>query len=140
LSDSKGASAAISTEAAILCMQRSMRGFLGPRDIFRNPEAIWRQFEPTGGDSPFGLVLSHSGDDFAVMGMHFKLGLYEHPLIRACPSHSFQLKVTRHNLLAKLLLASIRHRFSHDASVQPLSNSPDAVALPDVSFAPTAHV
>ena len=78
LSDSKGASAAISTEVAILSMQRSMRGFVGPQDIFRNPEAIWRQFEPTNGDSPFDLVLSHSGDDFAVMGMHFKLGLYEH--------------------------------------------------------------
>jgi 2-methylcitrate dehydratase len=87
LSDSKGASAAISTEAAVLAMQRSMRGFIGPRDIFRNPEAIWRFFEPTsqGRDrwvesapSPFDLVLSHSGDDFAVMGMHFKLGLYEH--------------------------------------------------------------
>ena len=47
---------------------RSMRGFLGPRDIFRNPEAIWRQFEPTSGDAPFDLVLSHSGDDFAVIG------------------------------------------------------------------------
>ena len=35
LSDSKGASAAISTEAAILAMRRSMAGFLGPRDIFR---------------------------------------------------------------------------------------------------------
>ncbi len=87
LSDSKGASAAISTEAAILCMKRSMAGFRGPRDIFRNPEAIWRFFEPTtegaarwkeSGDSPFDLILSHSGDDFAVMGMHFKLGLYEH--------------------------------------------------------------
>ncbi len=78
LSDSKGASAAISTEVAVLSMQRSMRGFVGPKDIFRNPEAIWRQFEPTNGDSPFDLVLTHSGDDFAVMGMHFKLGLYEH--------------------------------------------------------------
>lgn len=87
LSDSKGASAAISTEAAILSMKRSMRGFVGPRDIFRNPEAIFRFFEPTTqgkdrwketGDSPFDLVLSHSGGDFAVMGMHFKLGLYEH--------------------------------------------------------------
>jgi 2-methylcitrate dehydratase len=87
LSDSKGASAAISTEAAILSMQRSMRGFIGPKDIFRNPEAIFRFFEPTTegkerwiemADSPFDLVLSHSGDDFAVMGMHFKLGLYEH--------------------------------------------------------------
>lgn len=78
LSDSKGASAAISTEVAILSMKRSMRGFIGPKDIFRNPEAIWRQFEPTDGGSPFDLTLSHSGDDFAVMGMHFKLGLYEH--------------------------------------------------------------
>merc|ERR1712224_465756 len=68
-------------------------------DIFRNPEAIWRFFEPTTGatsskdnvdialsnkvrwgpgPSPFNLVLSHSGDDFAHVGMHFKLGLYEH--------------------------------------------------------------
>jgi 2-methylcitrate dehydratase len=78
LSDSKGASAAISTEVAVLSMQRSMRGFLGPRDIFRNPESMFRQFVKTNGDSPFDLVLSHSGDDFAVMGMHFKLGLYEH--------------------------------------------------------------
>ena len=78
LSDSKGSSAAISTECAVMSMQRSMRGFLGPRDIFRNPEAIWRQFEPTDGDSPFDLVLCHSGPDYTVMGMHFKLGLYEH--------------------------------------------------------------
>ncbi len=87
LSDSKGASAGISTEAAVLCMKRAMAGFIGPKDIFRNPEAIFRFFEPTtegaarwkeAGDSPFDLVFSHSGDDFAVMGMHFKLGLYEH--------------------------------------------------------------
>jgi 2-methylcitrate dehydratase len=87
LSDSKGASAAISTEAAVLCMQRSMRGFIGPKDIFRNPEAVFRFFEPTTSGkerwiemapAPFDLVLSHSGADFAVMGMHFKLGLYEH--------------------------------------------------------------
>jgi len=78
LSDSKGASAAISTEAAILCMKRAMNGFVGPKDIFRNPEAIFRLFEPTNGDSPFDIVLANEGDDFAVMGMHFKLGLYEH--------------------------------------------------------------
>ena len=78
LSDSKGASAAISTEVAITAMHRAMRGFVGPQDIFRNPEAIWRQCEPTDGRSPFDLVLSHSGSDFAVMGMHFKIGLYEH--------------------------------------------------------------
>ena len=102
LSDSKGASAAISTEAAILSVKRSMAGFMGPRDIFRNPEAIFRLFEGpgqlfkkthSGGTgipdakegwgtktyaSPFDLVLGKAGDDFAVMGMHFKLGLYEH--------------------------------------------------------------
>ncbi len=102
LSDSKGASAAISTEAAILSVKRSMSGFLGPRDIFRNPEAIFRLFEgpgqlfkktASGGTgipdakeawgtktyaSPFDLVLARNGADFAVMGMHFKLGLYEH--------------------------------------------------------------
>ncbi|MFN7021313.1 MAG: MmgE/PrpD family protein [Phycisphaerales bacterium] len=94
LSDSKGASAAISTEAAVLATKRSMAGFLGPRDIFRNPEAIFRLFEGPGQmfqkvgsatantdkayASPFELVLGRAGADFAVMGMHFKLGLYEH--------------------------------------------------------------
>lgn len=78
LSDSKGASAALSSEVAVLSARRALRGFVGPRDIFRNPEAAFRQFAPTSGDSPFRLVLSHSGEDFAVMGMHFKIGLYEH--------------------------------------------------------------
>ncbi len=78
LSDSKGASAAISAEAAVLCAKRALNGFIGPKDIFRNPESMFRQFEKTSGSSPFDLHLSHSGDDFAVMGMHFKLGLYEH--------------------------------------------------------------
>merc|ERR1711988_1819034 len=49
LSDSKGASAAISTEAAVLSMRRAMNGFIGPRYIFRNPEAIFRFMEPTTG-------------------------------------------------------------------------------------------
>jgi 2-methylcitrate dehydratase len=84
LSDSKGASAAISTEAAIVCMQRAMNGFIGPKDIFRNAEAVWCLLPGMAGkkvpkgESPFDLALSTGGDDFAVMGMHFKLGLYEH--------------------------------------------------------------
>ena len=94
LSDSKGSSAAISTEFAILSVMRSMDGFLGPRDIFRNPEAVFRLFEGPGqmfthvsrqpnaikpaDASPFDLHLAMRGDDFAVMGMHFKLGVYEH--------------------------------------------------------------
>ena len=80
LSDSKGASAAISTEVAVLAMRRAMRGFVGPADIFRNPQAIFCLFEPPKDHdtSPFDLALATAGDDFAVMGMHFKLGLYEH--------------------------------------------------------------
>ena len=80
LSDSKGASAAISAEVAVLSMRRAMRGFVGPADMFRNPEAIFCLFEKPAdkGSSPFDLDAGHRGEDFAVMGMHFKLGLYEH--------------------------------------------------------------
>jgi 2-methylcitrate dehydratase len=80
LSDSKGASAAISAEMAVVSVGRAMRGFVGPTDIFRNPEAIFCLFEPPAKPdaSPFDLRLATSGDDFAVLGMHFKLGLYEH--------------------------------------------------------------
>eukprot|EP00438_Fugacium_kawagutii_P032144 Skav231562 [mRNA] locus=scaffold481:123334:137959:- [translate_table: standard] len=48
LSDSKGASAAISTEAAVLSVRRNKVRW-GP------------------GPSPFNLILSHSGDDFAML-------------------------------------------------------------------------
>ena len=41
----QGASAAISAEVAVLSMRRAMRGFVGPADIFRNPEAIFCLFE-----------------------------------------------------------------------------------------------
>lgn len=80
LSDSKGASAAMSAEVAVLSVHRAMRGFVGPADIFRNPEAIFCLFESPErpGTSPFELVLTTSGDDFSIRGMHFKLGLYEH--------------------------------------------------------------
>ena len=64
----------------MLAVNRSMNGFVGPKDIFRNPQAIFRLFEPTDSDnlSPFDINLGIDGDDFSVMGMHFKLGLYEH--------------------------------------------------------------
>ncbi|MDA7951370.1 MAG: MmgE/PrpD family protein [Pirellulaceae bacterium] len=86
LSDSKGASAAISAEMAVTATHRAMRGFIGPQDIFRNPQAIFLLFEPTDKidekglplGSPFDLELATEGDDFAIMDMHFKLGLYEH--------------------------------------------------------------
>jgi len=62
-----------------MSVHRAMKGFVGPKDIFRNPEALFRQFEPTHADeSPFDIILTKGGDDFALMGMHFKLGLYEH--------------------------------------------------------------
>jgi len=61
-------------------MRRAMRCLVGPADIFRNPEAIFCLFEKPAKakSSPFDLHLATGGDDFAVMGMHFKLGLYEH--------------------------------------------------------------
>lgn len=78
LSDSKGSSAAISSEVAVMSMRRAMNGFIGPKDIFRNPEAIFRYFTKVKDDSPFDIALGFEGSDFSVMGMHFKLGLYEH--------------------------------------------------------------
>ena len=80
LSDSKGASAALSAEMAVVSVRRAMRGFVGPADVFRNPEAIFCLFEKPAlpDNSPFDLRLAADGDEFAVLGMHFKLGLYEH--------------------------------------------------------------
>lgn len=80
LSDSKGASAAISAEAAVCAARRARRGFVGPADIFRNPEGVFCLYQKPAraGESPFDLWLARQGSDFAVMGMHFKLGLYEH--------------------------------------------------------------
>lgn len=80
LSDSKGASAAITAEMAVASMRRAMRGFIGPADILRNPQAVFCLFERPDKkeESPFDLELATGGGDFAIMGMHFKLGLYEH--------------------------------------------------------------
>ncbi len=79
LSDSKGASAALAAEAAVKSAQRALAGFVGPRDVFRNPLAIYRLNEPgPAGESPFDLELGVGGDAFAIHAMHFKLGLYEH--------------------------------------------------------------
>lgn len=79
LSDSKGASAALAAEAAVTAALRALDGFVGPADVFRNPLAIYRLNEPCpDGESPFDLELGGSGDAFAIHGMHFKLGLYEH--------------------------------------------------------------
>jgi 2-methylcitrate dehydratase len=79
LSDSKGASAALAAEAAVTAARRALAGFVGPRDVFRNPLAIYRRNEPCpDGRSPFDLELGSAGDAFAIHAMHFKLGLYEH--------------------------------------------------------------
>ena len=80
LSDSKGASAALGAEVAAMSVHRAMLGFQGPRDIFRNPQAVFCLYQPPPKprSSPFDLVLTVQGRQFAVMGMHFKLGLYEH--------------------------------------------------------------
>ena len=79
LSDSKGASAALSAEVAVMAARRALAGFVGPRDVFRNPLAIYRKNVPCpDGRSPFDLELGMAGDAFAIHAMHFKLGLYEH--------------------------------------------------------------
>jgi 2-methylcitrate dehydratase len=79
LSDSKGASAALAAETAVMSARRALAGFQGPRDVFRNPLAIYRLNEPCpAGESPFDLELGVDGDAFAIHAMHFKLGLYEH--------------------------------------------------------------
>jgi 2-methylcitrate dehydratase len=84
LSDSKGASAALSAEVAVLSAQRAIDGFIGPADIFRNPQAIFCLFEPPNSrdgkteSASFDIHLATGGQDFAIMGMHVKLGLYEH--------------------------------------------------------------
>ncbi len=100
LSDSKGASAALAAEAGVTCGRRALAGFVGPRDVFRNPLAIYRLNEPTtDGQSPFDLELGLGGDAFAIHSMHFKLGLYEHQSAGALQSlvDLFQ----RHPALAK---------------------------------------
>lgn len=87
LSDSKGASAAFAAETAVMAAQRALHGFQGPRDVFRNPLAIYRFNEPcSDGMSPFDLELGESGNAFAIHAMHFKLGLYEHQSAAAIQS------------------------------------------------------
>lgn len=107
LSDSKGSSAALSTEVALMSINRAIKGFIGPKDIFRNPEAVFRLNEKTNGDAPFDITLSNTGDDFAVMGMHFKLGLYEHQSAGALEG------------LQKLILDS---KFTADSKIDDIEN------------------
>lgn len=81
LSDSKGASAAITTEMAVVCVKRAMMGFIGPKDVFRNPQAIFQlmpKLKNGEEESGFDLMLGFSGEDFSIMGQHLKLGIYEH--------------------------------------------------------------
>jgi 2-methylcitrate dehydratase len=99
LSDSKGASAAMAAETAVQSVHRAKAGFVGPGDVFRNPQAVFCLFEPPAGShaSPFDLHLGTEGDDFAVMGMHFKLGLYEHQSAGAI--HALLDLLARHGLI-----------------------------------------
>ncbi len=101
LSDSKGASAAMAAEMAVLAVKRAMMGFRGPADVFRNRQAVFCLYEPpTQSDhSPFDLELTTHGDRFALMHMHIKLGIYEHQsasaldaLIQLCAASQFAPK------------------------------------------------
>lgn len=64
---------------AILACHRAKKGFVGPADVFRNPQALFRLNQPTQGDeAPFDITMGTGGSNFSLMDMHFKLGLYEH--------------------------------------------------------------
>ena len=108
LSDSKGSSAAFAAETAVLAAHRAIDGFQGPRDIFRNPLAIYRLNEPCpNGASPFDLELGESGNAFAIHSMHFKLGLYEHQSAAAIQSLIEILGKTPHAVANLNLIRSI---------------------------------
>ena len=76
LGDSSGCSAAIPTEMGILCMNRSMDGFSGPKDIFRNPESMFQYFwgKEADNSAPYDITVNTSGDRFAINNMHFRYG------------------------------------------------------------------
>lgn len=76
LTDSRSASAAMTTESAISAIKRAMNGFSGPRDVFRNPRSIFGGLGATESESPFDLMLMKEGSNFSIMSHHFKLGLY----------------------------------------------------------------
>lgn len=78
LGDTSSCSSAITTEMAILCMNRSLDGFSGPSDIFRNQDSIFSYFWGTGqeGKAPYDIKVNTSGTKFAIMGMHYKFGCY----------------------------------------------------------------
>ena len=108
LSDSKGSSAAFAAETAVLAAHRAIDGFQGPRDIFRNPLAIYRLNEPCpDGESPFDLELGQSGNAFVIHSMHFKLGLYEHQSAAAIESLIEILCKTPHAVAALNSIRSI---------------------------------
>ena len=80
LSDSKGASAAISAEVGGAVDAAGDARLRRPgRHLSQSAGGVLPvRAARKKGDSPFDLELATGGDDFAVMGMHFKLGLYEH--------------------------------------------------------------
>jgi len=74
--DIQGSSSAILVEAAINAIRRAHGGLVGPQDVFRNPDGIFRMLEPTNGNSPFDLNLTMEGNNFSIMKNHFRLGSY----------------------------------------------------------------
>ena len=77
-----------------------------PKAHLRNPEAVFRLNQKTNDDSPFDITLPDHGDDFPVVEMHFKLGLYEHQYAGALEdSRSSSLTL---NSQPTLLLTTLR--------------------------------
>ena len=108
LSDSKGSSAAFIAEQAILSVHRALRGFIGPKDIFRNPQSVFGVFGGcTESSSPFDLNLGIKGSDFSIMNMHFKLGLYEHQSAGAISSLLKLISQNPHILTGEIVSINI---------------------------------
>jgi 2-methylcitrate dehydratase len=78
MNDYHKSSTILSLETAIMSLKRARAGFIGPMDIFRNPDCIFRHFQKSEiSESPFDFDLGLSGDDFYIMDMYFKLGIYQ---------------------------------------------------------------
>ena len=131
LSDSKGASAAISAEVAVLSMRRAMCGLCRAGRHFSQSAGCFLPVRAAAQrEEPVDLELAAGGDDFAVMGMHFKLGLYEHQSAgRDCRADSVFIADIRSSLPIPPRLSESASRFMSRplaSSATRTSATPDA--------------
>jgi 2-methylcitrate dehydratase len=159
ISDSKGAAAGIAAQAAFDAVLKVRQGFVGPTDIFRIQEGIFRLLGGPGVDSktfgrgdgrvpaqieskpskvsPFDLVLTREGDDFAIMGMHIKLALYEHQSAGALAGLLLALRRRPELIVNPALIKRIKVRIynpAFDIISQPARRDPKSREAADHSM------